>query len=626
MKIPLEITRQKKRGQAIRSVLSEVMELRASMSEAERAAQPALRRIAPAQRESARNLVHYLAIRRHDIRSLQLKLAELGLSSLGRAEAHVLAAVDAVLDALHALGGHPPAVRPRSNPPRLSFADGRKRLADQTTALFGATPRVRRTRIMVTMPSEAAGDGHLIHRLLAAGMEATRINCAHDTPAVWIRIIRHLRSAEKALGRSSRVAMDLAGPKLRTGPLPPGPAVLKLKPARDVLGQVTVPTQVWFSSGPPPRNIDNPTLPTLRVSRSWLAGIEVGDEITCQDARKKSRSFQVVEMRDGRYRAEVYQCTYLVPGQLLCHRPGGCKTVRIAKLGPLPRKEGWIHLRRGDRLRLTATSTPASHENEPAIGCTLPEVLRHLRVGEPIWFDDGKIGGILDEVGPRECRVRITHAGFAGKKLRADKGINLPESDLPLPALTRQDRKHLAFVAAHADIVELSFVNSARDVDALRRHLTRHPRPPAVVLKIETRRGFEQLPGILLAGLKFPVLGVMIARGDLAVECGYERLAEVQEEILWLCEAAHVPVIWATQVLDSLAKKGVPSRAEITDAAMGERAECIMLNKGPHIVEAVEVLDRILRRMQTHQNKKRPTLRRLAVASHLYPAPPGFGS
>jgi pyruvate kinase len=103
----------------------------------------------------------------------------------------------------------------------------------------------------------------------------------------------------------------------------------------------------------------------------------------------------------------------------------------------------------------------------------------------------------------------------------------------------------------------------------------------------------------------------MIARGDLAVECGYERLAEVQEEILWLCEAAHVPVIWATQVLESLAKSGMPSRAEITDAAMGERAECVMLNKGPHILDAIRVLDNILQRMQAHQSKKRSMLRRL---------------
>jgi pyruvate kinase len=109
-------------------------------------------------------------------------------------------------------------------------------------------------------------------------------------------------------------------------------------------------------------------------------------------------------------------------------------------------------------------------------------------------------------------------------------------------------------------------------------------------------------------------IGVMIARGDLAVECGYERLAEVQEEILWFAEAARIPVIWATQVLENLAKEGVPSRAEITDAAMSERAECVMLNKGPYVVDAVRALEDILQRMEAHQAKKRSMLRRLGLA------------
>ena len=96
----------------------------------------------------------------------------------------------------------------------------------------------------------------------------------------------------------------------------------------------------------------------------------------------------------------------------------------------------------------------------------------------------------------------------------------------------------------------------------------------------------------------------MIARGDLAVEAGWARLAELQEEILWFCEAAHVPVIWATQVLEGTAKKGQPSRAEVSDAALSQRADCVMLNKGPHIVAAIRMLDSILRRMQGHQYKK----------------------
>ena len=134
------------------------------------------------------------------------------------------------------------------------------------------------------------------------------------------------------------------------------------------------------------------------------------------------------------------------------------------------------------------------------------------------------------------------------------------------------------------------------------------------MLKIETRKAFEELPSLLLAAMSSPSAGVMIARGDLAIECGYERLAEVQEEILWMAEASHTPVIWATQVLDNLAKTGIPSRAEITDAAMSARAECVMLNKGAYIVDAVRVLDDILTRMQTHQHKKTSMLRDLRVA------------
>lgn len=106
----------------------------------------------------------------------------------------------------------------------------------------------------------------------------------------------------------------------------------------------------------------------------------------------------------------------------------------------------------------------------------------------------------------------------------------------------------------------------------------------------------------------------MVARGDMGVKIGFNRMSELQEEILWICEAAHVPVVWATQVLESLNKKGVPTRALVTDAAMSSRAECVMLNQGEYIVETVEFLSDILERMREHQRKKRATLRRLRVS------------
>jgi len=134
-------------------------------------------------------------------------------------------------------------------------------------------------------------------------------------------------------------------------------------------------------------------------------------------------------------------------------------------------------------------------------------------------------------------------------------------------------------------------------------------KPQAVsILKIENRVAFECLPELLMTAAKRGRIAVMVARGDLGVEIGFERLAEVQEEILWLTEAAYLPVIWATQVLESLAKDGLPSRAEVTDAAMSIRSECVMLNKGPHVGEAIRFLTDVSRWMGRHATKTLPRI------------------
>ena len=224
----------------------------------------------------------------------------------------------------------------------------------------------------------------------------------------------------------------------------------------------------------------------------------------------------------------------------------------------------------------------------------------------------GRIGGVVRKATAKGLEVEIVQAREGGESLLADKGINFPDSHLELPALTDKDLQDLQTVAQIADLVGLSFSQEAADVHQLLQTLQEQGgKKVGVILKIETMRGFENLPDLMLAAMAAPSAGVMIARGDLAVECGYERLAEVQEEILWCSEAAHMPVIWATQVLETLAKSGVPSRAEISDAGMGVRAECVMLNKGPYITEAIRMLDDILRRMAGHQAKKTSLLRAL---------------
>lgn len=292
------------------------------------------------------------------------------------------------------------------------------------------------------------------------------------------------------------------------------------------------------------------------------------------------------------------------------------------------KKKPFILLRKGDLLHLYAqpiNGEAALKDNDgsilrPAkISCTIPEVLENVGIGDSIWFDDGKIGGKIVETTKDHVAVRITKANPKGGKLRAQKGINLPDSALNLPSLTEDDLENLPFVVEHADVVGYSFVRKPSDVRLLQDELKRLNRSElGIVLKIENKEAFNNLPALIIQGMKSPSLGVMTARGDLSVELGAERLSEVQEQVLWLCEASLIPNIWATQVLESLAKKGIAARAEITDAAMSARSECVMLNKGDYILEAVKTLGNILNRMKHHQYKKQGTLRRLKVADKFF--------
>lgn len=574
-------------------------------------------------RQSGINLLHYLALRRRDIRPLQEKLAALGLSSLGRAEAHVLASVDAVLRILYTLAGAGNQDKAQSP---VDFIDGKLLLEQHTEALLGPKPGSRGVRIMVTMPSEAADDYLLVRELLASGMDCMRINCAHDDPMAWGRMVENLRRAKRELGKKCRILMDLAGPKLRTGPIEAESRVVKWRPKRDRFGRVLEPARIWLR---PEGGIEPPDAAAdavLVFPADWLAELRAGDSLEFVDTRGASRTIVIVgEVGPCRW-GESEKTAYVTSG-IPMHRVrsghhGKRRSAKTtAKVEELRQADSYIVLKRGDLLVLTRDLRPgrkAQHDvhgkllSPATIGCTLPEVFAAAKPGERIWLDDGKIGGIIRSADGEQLQVEITQARPQGEKLRGEKGINLPDSKLRISCLTAKDLEDLGFIVKHAHMVGMSFVQEVEDVHNLQSQLAAVGAANlGVVLKIETRRGFEMLPDLLLAAMRSHAAGVMIARGDLAVECGYERLAEVQEEILWLCEAAHVPVVWATQVLETFAQSGLPSRAEITDAAMGERAECVMLNKGPHIIEAIRVLDNILQRMEAHQTKKSPMLRQL---------------
>jgi pyruvate kinase len=168
-------------------------------------------RVDPAFQASARNLLHYLALRRVDVRQLQMDLAALGLSSLGRMEAYALDGVRNVLRALRMLSGSEQrGDTQEAEAAPAAFDTGRSLLQRHTALLLGEPRDGRSVRIMVTMPSAAATDPRLIRNLLDAGMDVMRINCAHDGPQAWQAMIDNLRMAERESGRRCVVYADLA--------------------------------------------------------------------------------------------------------------------------------------------------------------------------------------------------------------------------------------------------------------------------------------------------------------------------------------------------------------------------------------------------------------------------------
>ena len=558
----------------------------------------------PEFREGARNLVHYLALRKSNTHELRNDLRRLGLSSLAHAERNVLASVMAVQQALRHLAGHGDS----DASALASLLQRRNPSADaHRAAILGASPAGRDVSIMVTLPSEAADNPVLTTEMIAAGMNIARINCAHDDADAWIRMIANVHQAASDAGMECRIIMDLAGPKLRTGELKPGPRVIHIRPKRDPMGRVIAPRRIRLI---PDDVLQRGTkVAVIPVPRECIELAQEGDEIRFKDTRGKKRRLNVAVKDDKGLVLESFQGAYVSTGTKLTLRRREAGEKLLYEVGELPAVEQPLLLHVGDTLIIHRDNIPGEPAKEDAdgvilepahIACQQPEVFEDLSPGESISLNDGKISGVIREVSDGHLDVEITKAKPTGSRLRHHRGINFPKSDIKLPGLTATDKTNLAFIAEHADAVCLSFIRKPKDVELLLTELDRlSANKLGLVVKVETKKAFKNLPKLMLVAMRRYPVAVMIARGDLAVECGWDSLAELQEEILWVCDAARIPVMWATQVLEQEAKKGLPSRAEITDAAQSQRADCVMLNKGPHILAAIRLLDSILRRMQT---------------------------
>lgn len=465
-------------------------------------------------RESAINLYRYIILRSMDIRKIQWRLSELGISSLGSGAGYVLSNVSNALMLVKLLHGK--SWEKDQNPVTIGYMGSQRLLLKHVNALFKSNKKVHYTKIMVTMPDEAAENLELLKELMVSGMQIARINLSHGDITLWKKMISNINTASKTLAYPIKIYMDLPGPKIR-----------------------------------------------------------IADIISSKKTFYKKKKKNGLKINDG---------------NILFLQKGACTS-------------------QNDKELLDGDS------KIPKIIVSLPQIIDDLEKGHRVFFDDGSIEAVAIAKSNNGIKIKIKHA--YKKKLKLYKGINLPDTMLSLPSLTKEDIELLPFISKYADMLGYSFVRKPEDVTQLYNELDKlNNTSCGVVFKIENREAFENLPLILFEAMKNRNIGVMIARGDLAVEVGFERVSEVQNQILLLCEAAHIPVIWATQVLDQLAKKGIATRAEISDATISGQAEAVMLNKGPHITEAVIVLKGILKRMSSHKLKKKSILRALEVAKN----------
>lgn len=265
----------------------------------------------------------------------------------------------------------------------------------------------------------------------------------------------------------------------------------------------------------------------------------------------------------------------------------------------------------GDRFFLTDKNSLKNFYGASIVaGISFKNIIPKLKFGDPVLFDDGTVEGIVSQIFDEGVMVEVERVKSKKVSGCGQKGLTFPETDFKLDILTEKDKKDLDFVCEYADIIGVSFVKDVKDIRQIQQEINNRVTEPkasemALMLKIETVEGVVNLPELLVAAAGKNPTAVMIARGDLAVEAGYLQLAEFQPIIINLCEAADVPVVWATQVLENLMKTGIPTRAEITDAAEAAIAECVMLNKGEYVLDGIKFLADLLEK-GSHQYKRCP--------------------
>ena len=268
---------------------------------------------------------------------------------------------------------------------------------------------------------------------------------------------------------------------------------------------------------------------------------------------------------------------------------------------------GGVRLRRGERIRFVPVETcalPPVPGAEAVFSLTLPSIIDDVLPGQRVLIDDGAVRAlVVERPETRDGRALVANVTTAGV-VRSAKGVNLPDSDLRVPAVTERDWRCVDWALAHGlDFLAMSFVRRAAELRQLRQYLDdRGPgasRLP-VVAKIEKPEALDELEAIIAEAD-----AVMVARGDLGVEMDLVQVPIIQKRVVSMAHDYGKPVIVATQMLQSMIESPAPTRAEVSDVANAifEGADAVMLSGetavGRYPVETVHVMARIAQAMQT---------------------------
>lgn len=613
--------------------------------------------VAPECLSSARNLVHTLYLRsskHHLVMAEKLK----GLCiDIGAHETHQLYALEECIYVVACVAHHGNALPSDSTAssdaksPLAHFApttplckkEGRRILLERCAALYGDRQSSRRyTSIMVTVDPGWCNVARM-RRLLRAGCDVVRLNTAHDNCELWTAVEKMLREAEKSEGReegSTRLHIDFSGPKLRTLPISgAGAKVVKVRPGKDIRGRVVKPQVVTFFLAGKKNQVSSDDAGSMIALEGDEAEIllreaKPGFVVSLVDARGKARDLPVFNVQGSMWmQCSVRKTTFFETFEtvIVLTRGSDGATIAKARVGNLPLVGASVGLAVGAELTFVAPSI-ASRASQGAGGSVAQRLVpvdmcgAVVKEGHRVMLDDGQVRCRVTRVTPEgnvECKVEICPRDF---QLKPEKGINLPDSDFPpdTEALTSEDRCNLrlmldsGLLGMHRPVtLGLSFVRTASDVHSFHRIVDSLVRPScpnvSTCIKIETSQAVSHLPAILMACLWGHPTCIMLARGDLAGELGFDRLAAATDDLTVLCAAAHLPVVYATQILDTMNRTGTPARSEVADVVMGSRCEALMLNKGSYLEETVQFLDEMLCSIQQRQHKHRLMLRKLST-------------